>query len=78
MQYRRLFNLAVNKSITVVEMFDLGWEDGGTAWQWHRRLWAWEEDLLGESRILLHDISLQHNSTDMWLWQIRLMALADL
>jgi hypothetical protein len=66
-----LFDLAVNKLTTVAaEMCDLGWEDGGAAWQRRRRLWAWEEDLLGECRILLHDISLQHDSTDMWLWRI--------
>ena len=52
-QYRRIFDLAVNKSITVVEMCNLGWEDDGAAWQCCRRLWAWEEDLLGECRILL-------------------------
>jgi len=40
------------------------------AWQWLCRLWVWEEDLLGDCRILLHDISLQYNSTYMWLWRI--------
>ena len=27
---------------------------------------AWEEELLGECRILLSGISLQHNSTNQW------------
>jgi len=57
-QFRRLFNLAVHKSISVPKMFLLGCEDEGAGWQWRRRLWAWEEELLGEFRILLSDISL--------------------
>jgi len=54
MWFRRLFDLA--ESISVSDMYDLGWEEGGTTWQWCRRLWACEEELLGECRILLHDI----------------------
>jgi len=46
-QYSRLFDLAVNKSISVAAICDLGWEKGREAWQWRRRLWAWEGDLLG-------------------------------
>jgi len=48
----------MNKSISAAAMCDLGWEEGGAAWQWRRRLWACKDDLLGECRILLHDISL--------------------
>ncbi|MCI34544.1 cysteine-rich receptor-like protein kinase, partial [Trifolium medium] len=38
-RYERLFDLAVNKSITVADMCSLGWEAGGDAqssdsWQW--------------------------------------------
>jgi hypothetical protein len=69
-RFGRLFNLAVNKSISVADMCELGWDEGGEAWQWRRRLWAWEEELLGECRILLSDISLQHNSTDRWVWRL--------
>lgn len=37
-QFRRLFDLVVHKSISVAEMFLLGCEDGGAAWRWRRRL----------------------------------------
>ncbi|GAU10982.1 hypothetical protein TSUD_112750 [Trifolium subterraneum] len=40
-----LFDLAVNKSNRVDEMFAFGWEVGGEAWEWRRQLWAWEEEL---------------------------------
>lgn len=49
--YSRLFDLAMNMLILVEAMCDLGWEEGGAAWQWRRRLWAWVEDLLGECKI---------------------------
>jgi len=42
MQFRRLFDLAENKSISVADMCGLWWEEGVAAWQWRRRLWAWE------------------------------------
>lgn len=29
----------------------LGW--GGEAWKWRKRLWVWEEDLLGECFVVL-------------------------
>ena len=38
--FSRLFDLAENKSISVATLFSLGWEEGGKAWQWRRRLWA--------------------------------------
>jgi len=53
-----------------VVMHDLGWKDRGIAWQWRRRLWASEEEMLGECRILLHNFSLQHNFIDRWQWRL--------
>ena len=47
MRFRRLFNLAKNKSSTVADMFSLGCAEGGGAWNWRRRVWAWEEKMLG-------------------------------
>ncbi|GAU48313.1 hypothetical protein TSUD_405300 [Trifolium subterraneum] len=48
-RFGRLFDLAVNKSDSVADMSQLGWGIGGDAWVWRRPLWAWEEELLGES-----------------------------
>ncbi|MCI03757.1 cysteine-rich receptor-like protein kinase, partial [Trifolium medium] len=42
-RFRRLFDLAENKSSSVAEMASLGWETGGEAWQ--RQLWVWEEEM---------------------------------
>ena len=61
----RLFDLAVNKSITVKDMFLLGLGAGGGGWQWRRRIWVWEEELLAECRLLLFDVSLQPLSFDV-------------
>ncbi|MCH91367.1 receptor-like kinase, partial [Trifolium medium] len=69
-RFRRLFDLAENKSSMVKEMFLLGWGEGGDAWKWQRCLWAWEEELLGECRVLLHDIILQTHFSDKWQWQL--------
>jgi hypothetical protein len=49
-------------------MFTLGWEVGGEAWSWRRRLWAWEEELAEECRHLLNNIVLHSNISDKWQW----------
>lgn len=51
-------------------MCALVWEEDGVAWQWRHRLWEWEEALLGECRILLHNIPMQVNVTDKWQWKL--------
>ena len=43
LRFSRLFDLSLNKSCSVAIMSHLGWGDGGGAWRWRRRLWAWEE-----------------------------------
>jgi hypothetical protein len=70
LQFPRLFNLAVNKECSVEEMATRGWEDGGSAWVWRRRLLAWEEDSVRECILLLHNIVLQENVSDTWRWQL--------
>jgi len=57
-RYRRLYDLSDNQLITVAGMCALGSGEGGTAWRWRRRLLAWEEELIGECRILLHTMAL--------------------
>jgi hypothetical protein len=39
-QFPRLFDLATDKGATVREMVERGWEVGGGAWVWRRRLLA--------------------------------------
>jgi len=42
----------------VGEMHALGWGEEGEVWGWKRRLMAWEEELVGEVRLLLANVSL--------------------
>ena len=37
-QFRRLYDLCVNKYRSVEEMFALGWAERGATWQWKRHL----------------------------------------
>ena len=67
-RFSRLFDLSLNKSSTVAEMFSLGWEVGGAAWSWRRQLWEWEEELLGECRFLLNNFVVQTDVIDRWQW----------
>jgi len=39
-KFSRLFELSDNK---MAEMKLLGWDEGGEAWKWHKRLWEWEQ-----------------------------------
>jgi hypothetical protein len=68
-RFRRLYDLSIHKDKTVGEMRALGWGDDGIAWRWRRRLWAWEEELVGEMKILLSNVSFQDSRPDVWLWQ---------
>jgi hypothetical protein len=37
-RFGRLFDIAVNKSGTVAEIWSLGWGTGGAGWEWRRPL----------------------------------------
>lgn len=61
-RFRRLYDLSVNKSCTVYDIFVFGWEEGGESWKWWRRLWDWEEEMVRECRRLLSNAFLQEHS----------------
>lgn len=67
-QFPRLFDLAVNKWVTVKEMESRGWVDGGGAWEWRRHLLTWEEESVTNFSLLLHDVVLQDRVPDRWRW----------
>lgn len=50
-------------------IFDIYNASGG-AWVWRRRLFAWEEELVGEIKLLLLNVNLQVNKDDWWLWSL--------
>ena len=68
LKFLRPFDLAVDKECKVAEMWRLGWGEGGAAWEWRRRLLAWEEESVRECSMLLHNIVLQVDSHDTWRW----------
>ncbi|XP_024636145.1 uncharacterized protein [Medicago truncatula] len=42
--FSRLFELSVEKGVSVFDMFHLGWGENSEAWKWRRRLFVWEEE----------------------------------
>jgi hypothetical protein len=67
-RFNRLYVLAENTSCSVAEMHHLGWDEGGDAWKWRRRLFAWEEDLLGNCCFLFHNVVSHDGVNDRWKW----------
>ncbi|PNY13834.1 cysteine-rich receptor-like protein kinase [Trifolium pratense] len=57
--FNRLFELAIDKNITVADMYRRGWVVGGNGWRWRRHLFAWEEDLVLECCVVLENLFLQ-------------------
>ena len=66
----RLFELLVDKWVSVFDLFHLGWGVNGEAWKWRRRLFAWEEEQLGELCLLLQNVILQVNKEEKWIWNL--------
>ena len=52
------------------DMRQLGCGEEGGAWSWRRRLFVWEEQMLGELLLLLHNVFLQVDKDDRWLWAL--------
>jgi len=65
--FSHLFDLAINKIATVAEMYSFGWGVEGDAWQWRRRLLAWEEEKVRECCDILSNIVLQPTHPDRWI-----------
>lgn len=56
--------LSEYQQMTVIDMFALGWGEGGEVWKWRQRLLAWEEELVGEYKLLLLTMTLQVDIQD--------------
>ena len=69
-RFSRLYDLSLFKDKSVFDMCQLGWGEGGDAWRWKRRLFAWEEEAVGELTLLLHNVFLQVDKDDRWLWSL--------
>jgi len=46
-RFMRLYDLSIFKGKLVYDMCQLGWGKEGEAWRWRRRLFAWEEKVVG-------------------------------
>jgi len=57
-RFPRIFDLAVDRWVSVEEMARRGWEDGGGGWVWRRRLFALDEECVRECSVMLHDFVL--------------------
>ncbi|GAU41808.1 hypothetical protein TSUD_299740 [Trifolium subterraneum] len=66
--FSRIFELCLDKDRSVANMCRLGWGFHGDGWRWHRRLFAWEEELWGECCAALANVSLQVDLRDEWEW----------
>ncbi|MCI42176.1 YIPF1-like protein, partial [Trifolium medium] len=55
----RLFDLAIDKNTSVVDMHRRGWGVRGDGWRWQRCLFVWEEELLKECCAALDHFILQ-------------------
>jgi len=55
-RFTRLYDLSLLKGESVFSMFSLGWGVDGAAWSWRRRLFAWEDELVGDLMLLLQKL----------------------
>ena len=46
-RFSRLYDLSLDREVSVSDMFQGGWGIDGAAWRWRRRLFVWEEEMLG-------------------------------
>ena len=69
-RFPRLFELSLFQYLSVFDMCQLGWGEAGQAWSWRRRLFAWEEEVVGELILLLQSVSLRVDKTDTWHWKL--------
>ena len=69
-RFSRLFDLSVFKGESVFEMSQLGWGEGGEAWRWRQRLFAWEVYCL-----LMLLCRLLGMTNGFGLWRIQMFSL---
>lgn len=62
--YRRLFELAENKLVTVANAKVMGWGESWEAWRWCGSPYAWEDELLTECVDRLANVICR------WKWRI--------
>jgi hypothetical protein len=71
-RYGRIFDLCLDKDVSVVDMRRLWWGFGGSGWRWRRHLFAWEEEVWGQCYSTLGNVILQESQLDLWVWLLDL------
>lgn len=66
-RFSRLFNLSTLSRVSVFDMCQLRWAIDGEAWSWRRGLFVWEQELVGELRLLVQNVILQVDKEDRWI-----------
>ncbi|GKV53518.1 hypothetical protein SLEP1_g60039, partial [Rubroshorea leprosula] len=68
-KFNRLFRLSMKKDAIISDMGE--WRNGEWCWHWswRRNLFAWENALLQELKVMLQVRQLQQGQTDHWVWQ---------
>jgi hypothetical protein len=61
---RKKFSIRLSFAITINK------SQGQTLLRWMRRLFAWEEEQVGELTLLLQNVNLQVDKDDMWHWSL--------
>jgi len=67
-RFSRLYDLSLDREVSVSDMFQGEWGIDGEAWRWRRRLFVWEEEMLGDLTLLLQNVILQVHKDDKWMW----------
>lgn len=66
----RLYEFSENKLESVANMYARCWGVNGKAWKWRCRLFAWEEELLGECVVRPTSVTLQVDRVYRWIWNL--------
>ena len=66
--FPRLFLLSVQKDMFIVEMEE--WENGTWSWEfrWRRKLFAWEDELVGDLYLAVNRTKLRASTSDERVW----------
>jgi hypothetical protein len=66
--FGRLFDLCLDKNISITGMCWLGWGFGVNGWRWRRRLFAWEKDLWGDCWVVDAGVVLKVDTSNNLEW----------
>lgn len=69
-KFNCMFNLAIYKNMSVVDMFRGGLGMTGDGWLWRRNLFMLKEEFLSKCIYALENFSLQVYKSESWVWSL--------